>query len=79
MITVGSYDAKTHLAELLDKVEAGEQVTITRHRRAVARMVPVNPARQQPVSDAIKTMRAFRQGHKLGKASLREMIEDGRR
>ena len=30
MIKVGSFEAKTKLAELLDKVEAGETVTITR-------------------------------------------------
>ena len=79
MITVGAYDAKTHLAELLDKVEAGEQVTITRHRRPVARMVPADPARKEPVSEVIGAMRAFRKGRKLGRLSLRRMIEDGRR
>ena len=40
MITVGSFEAKTKLAELLDKVEAGETVTITRHGKTVAKLVP---------------------------------------
>ena len=43
MITVGSFEAKTKLAELLDKVEAGETVTITRHGRPVAKLVPAAP------------------------------------
>jgi antitoxin (DNA-binding transcriptional repressor) of toxin-antitoxin stability system len=36
MITVGAFEAKTHLSSLLDKVEAGEDVLITRHGQAVA-------------------------------------------
>ena len=40
---VGVYEAKTHLPELLSRVAHGEQVTITRHGRAVARLVPVEP------------------------------------
>jgi prevent-host-death family protein len=40
-VTVGAFEAKTHLSELLVKVEEGEQVTITKHGRPVARLVPV--------------------------------------
>jgi prevent-host-death family protein len=41
---VGLFDAKTHLSELIARVEAGETITITRHGRPVARLV--SPARQ---------------------------------
>ncbi|MHB1165816.1 MAG: type II toxin-antitoxin system Phd/YefM family antitoxin [Candidatus Nanopelagicales bacterium] len=41
---VGAFEAKTHLSELLARVEAGESVTITKHGRPVARLVPVAPA-----------------------------------
>jgi prevent-host-death family protein len=41
-VTVGAFEAKTHLSELLQRVEAGEQVTITKHGRPVARLVPVD-------------------------------------
>jgi prevent-host-death family protein len=40
MITVGSFEAKTKLAELLARVLCGEEVTITKHRVPVARLVP---------------------------------------
>jgi prevent-host-death family protein len=40
--TVGAFAAKTHLAELLGRVEAGGSITITRHGRPVARLVPVD-------------------------------------
>jgi prevent-host-death family protein len=43
MARVGSFEAKTKLSELLDKVEAGETVTITRHGKPVAQLVPVQP------------------------------------
>ena len=39
MIEVGTYEAKTRLSELIDKVEAGETVVITRHGRPVVRLV----------------------------------------
>lgn len=40
MVTVNLAQAKAHLSELLDKVEAGEEVVITRHGRAVAHISP---------------------------------------
>ncbi|MEC4590111.1 type II toxin-antitoxin system Phd/YefM family antitoxin [Nitrospirillum amazonense] len=42
MATVGAFEAKTHLAALLDKVEAGEEVIITRHGRPVAKLSPID-------------------------------------
>jgi prevent-host-death family protein len=38
--SVGAFEAKTHLSELLNRVELGEHVTITKHGRPVARLVP---------------------------------------
>jgi prevent-host-death family protein len=42
---VDIYAAKTHLSRLIDKVNAGEEVVITRHGRAVARLVSVQAAK----------------------------------
>jgi prevent-host-death family protein len=39
MVTVSLAQAKARLSELLDKVEAGEEILVTRHRRAVARII----------------------------------------
>lgn len=41
METVGVYEAKTNLARLVERVRHGESLTITRHGRPVARLVPV--------------------------------------
>ncbi|MDP2310856.1 MAG: type II toxin-antitoxin system prevent-host-death family antitoxin [Pseudomonadota bacterium] len=43
MDPVSVYDAKTHLSRLLDAVEAGEEVVITRNGKPVARLVPTAP------------------------------------
>lgn len=42
MVTINLAQAKAHLSELLDKVEAGEEVVITRHGRAVAHISPAS-------------------------------------
>lgn len=43
MEPVSVYDAKTHLSRLLDAVEAGEEVVITRNGTPVARLVRAEP------------------------------------
>ena len=45
--TVNVYEAKTHLSQLLARVEHGEEITISRHGRPVARLVP-HVSRQRP-------------------------------
>ena len=83
MATVGSFEAKTKLAELLDKVEAGETITITRRGVAVAQLVPVKAAdekaRQRALIDEIKRKRSgWDKGAKPG-STIPELIKAGRR
>lgn len=40
---VGAHDAKTRLAELLDRVERGEEIVITRHGRPIAKLSRTGP------------------------------------
>jgi len=77
MKQVGVYEAKTKLARLLDEVEQGETITITRHGRPIARLVPVC-GRQRSVGEAIVAIREFRKGHRLDGLTVRELIEEGR-
>ena len=79
MITVGSYEAKTHLSSLLDKVEKGERVTITRHGVPVAVVSPVGGRDKGDIRQAIEELRELRKGKTTGGMSIREMIEEGRR
>lgn len=84
MTTVGSFEAKTKLAELLDKVEAGETVTITRRGKAVAKLVPAGVgaeerARRRALIDEIKRKRAgWDRGAKPG-ATIPDLVKAGRR
>ncbi len=48
METVGLFEAKTHLSELIARAERGEEVIITRHQRPVAKLVPIS----QPAADS---------------------------
>jgi prevent-host-death family protein len=41
--TMGLFEAKTHLSELVARVEAGDEVVITRHNKPVAKIVPIGP------------------------------------
>jgi prevent-host-death family protein len=61
MRTIQSSDAKTRLSELLDEVERGETVVITRHGRAVARLVPEADQREGEVRKVMERICAFRQ------------------
>lgn len=78
MSTVGAYEAKTHLPRLLDQVERGEVVTITKHGREVARLVPVS-AHQGDPAEVVAALRRARQDVRRGRSSVRKMIEEGRR
>lgn len=76
--TVGAYDAKTHLPQLLERVARGERITITKRGTPVAMLVPPESA-SPDVRAVIEELRAFRAGKSLGGISIRELIEEGRR
>ena len=65
MTEVGAFEAKTHLSALLDRVEAGEEIVITRHGRPVARLSPAG-ADSRKVDEAIARLKELREGMTLG-------------
>jgi prevent-host-death family protein len=60
MREIQASDAKTHLPQLLDDVERGETVVITRHGRPIARLVPEVARRQAEIDQAIARIRRLR-------------------
>ena len=78
MITVGAFDAKTHLSSLLKKVAEGEEVLITRRGVPVARLVPAEEADRRDVADAIRELRSMREGVTLGELDWKELRDEGR-
>jgi antitoxin (DNA-binding transcriptional repressor) of toxin-antitoxin stability system len=81
MTLVGSYQAKTHLPELIERVVQGEKILITRRGVAVALLTQPPQQLVRDVRQVAEDMLAFRDrcGPKLGKLSIRELIEEGRR
>lgn len=86
MSSVTAFEAKTRFGELLDRVAKGEEVVITRHDKAVARIVPEGVPRLTEVREAVAGLRALRgqiQTRGKGKARLtdaevRAAIAEGR-
>ena len=77
---VGAYEAKTHLSELLEKVEAGEEITITKHGAPIARLVPVKKeASPEERLAAIERIQKLALGLSLGGLKVKDLIREGRR
>jgi prevent-host-death family protein len=72
MREVPASEAKTHLPRLLDAVERGETVIITRHGRAIARLVPEAERRQDEIDAAIASIEEIRR--RTGRVSLEELL-----
>ena len=79
MESIGAYEAKTHLSQLLERVGRGERITITRHGVPVAVLVPPSQTNLENPADVITRLKTFRANHTLGDLTLRELIEEGRR
>jgi prevent-host-death family protein len=78
--TVGAYKAKTHLSELLEKVEAGEEITITKHGAPVAKLVPVKKeVRPEERVAAIDRIQKLATGLSLGGLKVKDLIRERRR
>ena len=80
MTTVGTFEAKTHLSELLDRVANGDEITITRNGKPVARLVPIDAARSSERREIARRIDRARRGVKLGPGlTIRKLIDEGRR
>lgn len=88
MIEVGSYDAKTRLPELLRRVEAGEEVIITRHGKPIAKVVQCSgnklvsdDERRRQVQQAMDAFADIRKQTKplSPDLTIKDLIEEGRR
>jgi prevent-host-death family protein len=73
-------EAKTHLPRLLDEVERGETLIITRHGRAIARIVPEAGRQQAKIDEAMEAIRNLRR--RTGRIKVDELLsarDEGRR
>ena len=81
MREIQASEAKTHHPQILDDVERGETVVISRHGRPVARLVPETERRQAEIDEAVEGIIALRKRLK-GRITAEEIlsfIREGRR
>jgi prevent-host-death family protein len=79
MSSVGAYEAKTHLPALLDRVEQGERIVITRRGVPVAVLVPVEVKASRDPASVVAELLEFRKGRKLEGDRITDWIREGRR
>ena len=80
MRSVGLFQAKNGLSELVERASKGEEFMITRRGEEVAMLVPASRRSRRPAREVIEHIRQTREGARLPKGyTLRRLIEEGRR
>jgi prevent-host-death family protein len=79
MREIGAFEAKNRLGALLDRVEQGEEIVITRRGKAVAKLIPADGGfdRERARRAAAGLLEASR-GLSLGGIKIKDLIEEGR-
>ena len=77
---VGLFEAKTHLSALIERVERGDEITITRRGIPVARLVPPIERRSKvDLRRVAEEIFELRKGVRLKGVTIKQLIEEGRR
>ena len=80
MLTINLTQAKARLSELLDQVKSGQEITITRHGKAVARLSAVNgPKKPLPLAELAKFRASMPKLSRPSAELIREMRDDNHR
>ena len=87
METVGLFEAKTHLSELIARAERGEEVIITRHNKPVAKIVPISKVSPELVRQRLEAVVAMQaigremiaRGGPITNEEILEWVREGRR
>ncbi len=79
MREVGAFEAKSKFGQLLDQVEHGEEIVITRRGKAVAKLVPAEPGfDRDKARRAVAGILALSKGVTLGGLKIKDLIDEGR-
>jgi prevent-host-death family protein len=77
---IGVFEAKNRLGHLLDLVEQGEEVIITRHEKPMARLVPPKTGfSRAEAREAAQCIREMSRGVTLGELRPKDLLDEGRR
>lgn len=78
MYTIGAFEAKTHFSSLLEDVEKGEQIVITKHGRAVAKLSPITAINKEEIHHAIQAIKDFQGRYQLN-LDWKTLRDEGRK
>jgi prevent-host-death family protein len=79
MKTIGAFDAKTHFSEILKEVENGGQIVITKHGRAVAKLIPMQTKCTESILTAIQDLKDFSKNHTLGELFWKALRDEAKK
>jgi prevent-host-death family protein len=77
--TIGAFEAKNTFSDLLEQVGRGAEITITKHDRPVARLVPAATPGLKERKKAAAELRVMSERYSLKGLSVRALIDEGRR
>jgi len=77
---IGTFEAKTHFSQIIEKVSHGEDFIITRRGKPVAKIIPFDNEMRMTFKEAVEQLKEFRKLYrgKPGSFNIREAIEEGR-
>jgi prevent-host-death family protein len=82
MQTIGAFDAKTHFSQIIEQVLTGEEFTVTKHGKPVARIVPIAAVADETMAQhrlqVARSLKASRIRLKSGD-TMRQFIDEGRK
>jgi prevent-host-death family protein len=79
MERIGIDDARSKLSELIERVQSGEEVVLTRHGEPVARLVPEKRRQKRSRAAAVARIRALARKLDIRDVDIRKLIEESRR
>ncbi len=79
MAAIASNEVEFQFSAILERVKAGEEITITEQDVPIAVITPITELKKAEIQNAIKKLEQFQKQHSLGDVTIRELIEEGRR
>jgi len=80
MATVGAFEAKNHLSELLERARNGERITITKRGVPAAMLVPIESRETMRPAEAVSRLKELRRTLRpMDRTTIRDLIDEGRR
>ena len=79
MRTIGAFEAKTHLSEILKQTAQGEETLVTRRGIPIAKIIPFNKSQNLTKENTILRLKNLRKNLQLRNFSWKELRDQGRR